>query len=71
MQGTINGYLMSKNNQKFCSSPRSGTSSKSRKSLSFIKNYGAWKNHISHGNCYRLGKRMDEKVKGILDGETT
>ena len=32
----------------------------------FQASYGAWKNHISHGNCYRLGKAMDEKIKGIL-----
>lgn len=25
--------------------------------------YGAWKNHISHGNCYRLGQAMDNRVK--------
>ena len=30
--------------------------------------YGSWKNHISHGNCYRLGKRMDEKVNEELGG---
>lgn len=31
--------------------------------------YGAWKNHISHGNCYHLGRAMDEKIQGILQGE--
>lgn len=25
----------------------------------FHASYGAWKNHISHGNCYQLGKAMD------------
>ncbi len=33
----------------------------------FQASYGAWKNHISHGNCYRLGKSMDEKIKVILE----
>ena len=35
----------------------------------FRASYGAWKNHISHGNCYRLGMDMDEKIQGILQGE--
>lgn len=25
--------------------------------------YGAWKNHISHGNCYHLGRDMDRKIQ--------
>lgn len=28
--------------------------------------YGAWKNHISHGDCYKLGKVMDGKIEKIL-----
>ena len=32
----------------------------------FNASYGAWKNHISHGNCYRLGKSMDEKIREIM-----
>ena len=32
----------------------------------FDASYNAWKNHISHGNCYRLGKRMDAKIESIL-----
>ena len=41
----------------------------------FQASYGAWKNHISHGNCYRLGKSLDEKIEPILqrrneDGST-
>ncbi len=32
----------------------------------FRASYGAWKNHISHGNCYKLGKHMDEKVNEIF-----
>lgn len=31
--------------------------------------YNAWKNHISHGNCYNLAKSMDEKIKNILSEE--
>ena len=33
----------------------------------FYASYNAWKNHISHGNCYRLGEMMDGKIAGILD----
>ena len=32
----------------------------------FNTSYGAWKNHISHGNCYQLGKTMDRKVNEII-----
>lgn len=32
----------------------------------FNASYNAWKNHISHGNCYELGKSMDEKIDKIL-----
>lgn len=32
----------------------------------FRVSYGAWKNHISHGNCYKLGKAMDERINEIL-----
>lgn len=35
----------------------------------FRASYGAYKNHISHGNCYRLGCAMDEKINRILEGE--
>ncbi|MBR5535761.1 MAG: hypothetical protein IKU60_03845 [Clostridia bacterium] len=35
----------------------------------FDASYGAWKNHVSHGNCYRLGKRMDEKINQVLNAE--
>lgn len=33
----------------------------------FKASYEAWKNHISHGNCHRLGQAMDEKINKILD----
>lgn len=35
--------------------------------------YGAWKNHISHGNCYRLGRAMDQKImkEGSRNAEQT
>lgn len=33
----------------------------------FQVSYGAWKNHISHGNCYRLGKSMDKRIGEILN----
>ena len=32
----------------------------------FQASYDAWKNHISHGNCYKLGRSMDDKVNEIL-----
>lgn len=32
----------------------------------FKSSYNAWKNHISHGNCYKLGKITDEKITHIL-----
>lgn len=32
----------------------------------FEASYGAWKNHISHGNCYRLGRTMDERINELL-----
>ncbi len=34
----------------------------------FDASYNAWKNHISHGNCYSLAKRMDERIQRILEG---
>lgn len=33
----------------------------------FQASYGAWKNHISHGNCYKLGKSMDKRISTILE----
>ncbi len=32
----------------------------------FYASYNAWKNHISHGNCYNLAKAMDLKINEIL-----
>ena len=32
----------------------------------FLASYNAWKNHISHGDCYHLGKAMDNKIAEIL-----
>ena len=32
----------------------------------FDASYGAYKNHISHGNCYKLGKLLDDMVYGII-----
>lgn len=32
----------------------------------FWASYNAWKNHISHGNCYKLGNDMDKKINLIL-----
>ena len=29
----------------------------------FCDSYNAWKNHISHGNCYNLAKQFDKKLK--------
>lgn len=33
------------------------------------KSYGAYKNHISHGNCYRLGQAMDQRINSVLQGQ--
>ena len=29
--------------------------------------YGAWSNHVSHGNCYHLEKEMRNMIEGILE----
>lgn len=34
----------------------------------FFESYKAWKNHISHGNCYKLGIEMDKYVEELLGG---
>lgn len=34
----------------------------------FNASYYAWKNHISHGNCYKLSQAMDSKINQILIG---
>lgn len=31
----------------------------------FDSSYKAWKNHVSHGNCYRLAKSMDKRMEEI------
>lgn len=36
----------------------------------FQTSYGAWKNHIYHGNCYKLGKSMDERINAIIYGRS-
>lgn len=37
----------------------------------FRASYGAWKNHISHGDCYFLSREMDKRINEILkkDGD--
>ena len=35
----------------------------------FRASYNAWKNHISHGNCYRLGQQMDREIERIISKE--
>ena len=37
----------------------------------FYDSYSAWKNHISHGNCYNLSKAMDNKIQNILNKRKT
>ena len=32
----------------------------------FDSSYQAWKNHLSHGNCYKLAKQTDEIIQNIL-----
>lgn len=33
----------------------------------FYESYNAWKNHISHGNCVKLGYEMDKYVKELFE----
>ena len=33
----------------------------------FYESYNAWKNHISHGNCVKLGYEMDKYIEGIFE----
>lgn len=33
----------------------------------FDESYNAWKNHISHGNCVKLGYEMDKYIERLLD----
>ena len=33
----------------------------------FDASYGAWKNHVSHGNCHNLQLSMDQSIKEILE----
>ena len=33
----------------------------------FQASYGAWQNHISHGNCHNLARAMDLKINAILN----
>lgn len=35
----------------------------------FRTSYNAWKNHISNGNCYRLGQQMDREIERIISKE--
>lgn len=35
----------------------------------FLESYCAWKNHISHGNCIKLGYEMDKCIYEILGDE--
>jgi hypothetical protein len=37
----------------------------------FDDSYGAYKNHLSKGNCYSLGRRLDRKIKIILNRNQT
>lgn len=32
----------------------------------FLTSYNAWKNHISHGSCYRLGEAMDKRISEVM-----
>lgn len=36
------------------------------KVIDFENMYRAWKNHISHGNCYKLSKQMDKIIQNIF-----
>lgn len=36
----------------------------------FNASYNAWLNHISHGNCYKLSQKFNEKIERILKNGT-
>lgn len=31
-----------------------------------LTSYNAWLNHISHGNCYKLSQKFNQKIQIIL-----
>ena len=33
----------------------------------FYESYNAWKNHISHGNCVKLGYEMDRYTEALFE----
>jgi hypothetical protein len=33
----------------------------------FLESYNSWKNHISHGNCIKLGYEMDNYINELLE----
>lgn len=33
----------------------------------FYESYNAWKNHISYGDCTKLGHEMDRYIEGLLN----
>ena len=35
----------------------------------FYESYNAWKNHISHGNCIKLGYEMDKYIESLFNQE--
>lgn len=35
----------------------------------FYQSYNAWKNHISHGNCVKLGYEMDKYIEKLFGGD--
>lgn len=35
----------------------------------FYESYRAWKNHISHGNCIKLGHEMDRYISELMEKE--
>lgn len=37
----------------------------------FQSSYNAWKNHISHGNCYLLAQATDGELEAILSGSSS
>lgn len=35
----------------------------------FQSSYGAWKNHISHGDCKRLEEKTNKMIQTVLEGK--
>lgn len=58
-----NKRRMKKKLRKYAQLVRDGRMTKEK----FYERYNSWKNHISHGNCYKLSSSMDKFVRTLLE----